>query len=127
MIRRPPRSTRTDTLLPYTTLFRSKLAATEWKRVLEDFDSKDLGERSLSPDVYAAIRHGRGGAQAVPGGVGAEAAGERVVIAASRTHILRMIGDYRHSTVATPLYRPVHTRGPTNGPGQHGKHYATPR
>src|SRR3546814_6621787 len=27
MIRRPPRSTRTDTLLPYTTLFRSGLAA----------------------------------------------------------------------------------------------------
>src|SRR3546814_1949314 len=29
MIRRPPRSTRTDTLFPYTTLFRSPLA---WKR-----------------------------------------------------------------------------------------------
>src|SRR3546814_19839591 len=27
MIRRPPRSTRTDTLLPYTTLFRSILVA----------------------------------------------------------------------------------------------------
>src|SRR3546814_7220342 len=27
MIRRPPRSTRTDTLFPYTTLFRSQLAA----------------------------------------------------------------------------------------------------
>src|SRR3546814_4194607 len=26
MIRRPPRSTRTDTLVPYTTLFRSNLA-----------------------------------------------------------------------------------------------------
>src|SRR3546814_12265920 len=26
MIRRPPRSTRTDTLLPYTTLFRSQVA-----------------------------------------------------------------------------------------------------
>src|SRR3546814_10508214 len=26
MIRRPPRSTRTDTLFPYTTLFRSKLS-----------------------------------------------------------------------------------------------------
>src|SRR3546814_3162805 len=26
MIRRPPRSTRTDTLFPYTTLFRSRLA-----------------------------------------------------------------------------------------------------
>src|SRR3546814_9312633 len=28
MIRRPPRSTRTDTLFPYTTLFRSKVIAT---------------------------------------------------------------------------------------------------
>src|SRR3546814_2606764 len=28
MIRRPPRSTRTDTLFPYTTLFRSRLSAT---------------------------------------------------------------------------------------------------
>src|SRR3546814_21099420 len=27
MIRRPPRSTRTDTLFPYTTLFRSNLSA----------------------------------------------------------------------------------------------------
>src|SRR3546814_16876986 len=29
MIRRPPRSTRTDTLFPYTTLFRSKAHLTE--------------------------------------------------------------------------------------------------
>src|SRR3546814_15509105 len=29
MIRRPPRSTRTDTLFPYTTLFRSRRAAIE--------------------------------------------------------------------------------------------------
>src|SRR3546814_11211591 len=29
MIRRPPRSTRTDTLFPYTTLFRSNDALTE--------------------------------------------------------------------------------------------------
>src|SRR3546814_16527290 len=41
MIRRPPRSTRTDTLFPYTTLFRSPgasiaLAATgEFRRVLQ--------------------------------------------------------------------------------------------
>src|SRR3546814_14554465 len=31
MIRRPPRSTRTDTLFPYTTLFRSKAAALHFK------------------------------------------------------------------------------------------------
>src|SRR3546814_7725896 len=32
MIRRPPRSTRTDTLFPYTTLFRSRRAASSWPR-----------------------------------------------------------------------------------------------
>src|SRR3546814_5295598 len=32
MIRRPPRSTRTDTLFPYTTLFRSRsMAAAGWR------------------------------------------------------------------------------------------------
>src|SRR3546814_2425453 len=39
MIRRPPRSTRTDTLFPYTTLFRSaRLAAPErpWPRQFGD-------------------------------------------------------------------------------------------
>src|SRR3546814_8967393 len=35
MIRRPPRSTRTDTLLPYTTLFRSG-AASPWLDRLQD-------------------------------------------------------------------------------------------
>src|SRR3546814_11070380 len=40
MIRRPPRSTRTDTLFPYTTLFRNSLAeigkvSAEMERVVE--------------------------------------------------------------------------------------------
>src|SRR3546814_12578263 len=30
MIRRPPRSTRTDTLFPYTTLFRSRYGSSAW-------------------------------------------------------------------------------------------------
>src|SRR3546814_16905644 len=33
MIRRPPRSTRTDTLFPYTTLFRS--GSEEFRRIVE--------------------------------------------------------------------------------------------
>src|SRR3546814_13422446 len=33
MIRRPPRSTRTDTLFPYTTLFRSRFVTTPGKVV----------------------------------------------------------------------------------------------
>src|SRR3546814_3273151 len=35
MILRPPRSTRTDTLFPYTTLFRS--GESHWRRVAEMF------------------------------------------------------------------------------------------
>src|SRR3546814_15826589 len=31
MVRRPPRSTRTDTLFPYTTLFRSPLCIPYWE------------------------------------------------------------------------------------------------
>src|SRR3546814_11915258 len=34
MIRRPPRSTRTDTLFPYTTLFRSRLGGDEFGVIL---------------------------------------------------------------------------------------------
>src|SRR3546814_15939031 len=34
MRRRPPRSTRTDTLFPYTTLFRSK-----WRQLVKKFSS----------------------------------------------------------------------------------------
>src|SRR3546814_9497738 len=41
MIRRPPRSTRTDTLFPYTTLFRSLLGVAELKR--------DLVQRAATP------------------------------------------------------------------------------
>src|SRR3546814_10781768 len=45
MIRRPPRSTRTDTLVPYTTLFRSRLAheAGQFGRCL------DVCSRKASP------------------------------------------------------------------------------
>src|SRR3546814_8257061 len=48
MIRRPPRSTRTDTLFPYTTLFRSLplLAAA----------SQGVGVVNLYPGVDAAVR-----------------------------------------------------------------------
>src|SRR3546814_5213843 len=44
MIRRPPRSTRTDTLFPYTTLFRSRLAAAEGRA---DRDAGAVADRAL--------------------------------------------------------------------------------
>src|SRR3546814_9983197 len=45
MIRRPPRSTRTDTLFPYTTLFRS-LDVTQHRFVAEIFLGEIVGRQS---------------------------------------------------------------------------------
>src|SRR3546814_13055040 len=40
MIRRPPRSTRTDTLFPYSTLFRSKAAVLGFEGTASDGDGE---------------------------------------------------------------------------------------
>src|SRR3546814_8085152 len=47
MIRRPPRSTRTDTLFPYTTLFRSNLIPT----------ARELTEQGVRSHVRKSDRH----------------------------------------------------------------------
>src|SRR3546814_6542141 len=44
MIRRPPRSTRTDTLFPYTTLFRSRLLLTGYSDLNAIIASINEGE-----------------------------------------------------------------------------------
>src|SRR3546814_3864382 len=63
MIRRPPRSTRTDTLFPYTTLFRS-LGVAELERIFrrgggeEDFVQaavEELGEALLRADAVVMV------------------------------------------------------------------------
>src|SRR3546814_20422673 len=57
MIRRPPRSTLTDTLFPYTTLFRSSLAKIQTllpqKRSIPSRDAMDPGYRRLRYCRYA--------------------------------------------------------------------------
>src|SRR3546814_6992789 len=63
MIRRPPRSTRTDTLFPYTTLFRSGLALPD---AAADAAAAIGGERDEERDVErwflrGADRQGDGG------------------------------------------------------------------
>src|SRR3546814_4844695 len=47
MIRRPPRSTRTDTLFPYTTLFRSHVA----QRVGDDYRLRHLRDDADGVDL----------------------------------------------------------------------------
>src|SRR3546814_3293808 len=59
MIRRPPRSTRTDTLFPYTTLFRSRRSRPVRKSGMgmssagggHDFDSDDFGSYRPLSDI----------------------------------------------------------------------------
>src|SRR3546814_12768285 len=58
MIRRPPRSTRTDTLFPYTTLFRSPLARTVsdialFLSITQGPDERDI--QSLKPALDVKI------------------------------------------------------------------------
>src|SRR3546814_1935672 len=59
MIRRPPRSTRTDTLFPYTTLFRSESdlwhQADEYRRQ-RPFHGQPAGDRTA--DRESRRRHG---------------------------------------------------------------------
>src|SRR3546814_6025423 len=73
MIRRPPRSTRTDTLFPYTTLFRSVGTAREQltlRAIINDVfwitgprwtraQGKDHDYEAIAPPRNAALRHRR--------------------------------------------------------------------
>src|SRR3546814_18477955 len=61
MIRRPPRSTRTDTLFPYTTLFRSaptRPASREARKISAAAPAASAGERA-KPAHRHARRSGR--------------------------------------------------------------------
>src|SRR3546814_12107396 len=60
MIRRPPRSTRTDTLFPYTTLFRSDvcLAGDAAFAALRGRPGSDCGNRSGLPQARPAQPQG---------------------------------------------------------------------
>src|SRR3546814_20903078 len=55
MIRRPPRSTRTDTLFPYTTLFRSPILQVE-RRCHDDAGRVRHGLTRVAVDLHQAVR-----------------------------------------------------------------------
>src|SRR3546814_8156415 len=68
MIRRPPRSTRTDTLFPYTTLFRSILGVFSiphhkptGKLLMTLPHPTDSSETTLTQELFNAIRYYLGG------------------------------------------------------------------
>src|SRR3546814_5660792 len=97
MIRRPPRSTRTDTLFPYTTLFRSTVGC--------DAQDVDVAGRDLVaaapavPFVDGAVeRH----AQQAPGRTDPEAA-------------VRILGEREHARVAQAFAHLVAEGGDLTG------------
>src|SRR3546814_21128801 len=91
MIRRPPRSTRTDTPVPSTTLFRSGARIGVGAREANDSRSS-LGEADdVSPIVGDSRGDGKGAAtilldtdQPSPGSAGEEPAGDRLIVGQHR-------------------------------------------
>src|SRR3546814_5229135 len=55
MIRRPPRSTRTDTLFPYTTLFRSKEGDNIWQMPQGGIDAGETPEEAALRELHEEI------------------------------------------------------------------------
>src|SRR3546814_4342458 len=56
MIRRPPRSTLTDTLFPYSTLFRSRAALRGDRGAFERVE-RDVDLRAAAADLLADVEH----------------------------------------------------------------------
>src|SRR3546814_4499648 len=101
MIRRPPRSTRTDTLFPYTTLFRSEIGDGEM--------ALRLGLATLLGALLGVDRELRGYAAGI------------------RTHSLVALSACVASMSALMLYHGLHAEGSQADPlrviqGQIGRH-----
>src|SRR3546814_4448890 len=100
MIRRPPRSTRTDTLFPYTTLFRSRRRRSEPRRgrlgdtpAHQALRALDLAGRGA--DGTGRLRHRAG--QALPCQAGAASSregtgGSRMTTTSRRPRLAVVIG-----------------------------------
>src|SRR3546814_18258144 len=99
MIRRPPRSTRTDTLFPYTTLFRSQASGVDGSIV----------KRPVAPRVrwLAAVALLSGGAQAQAADAtpATDAAG---VSTAKPDGVLAVVPALANSPTARPIVAAFH-------------------
>src|SRR3546814_15666722 len=95
MIRRPPRSTRTDTLFPYTTLFRSGQLQDLTRLRKHRPHLAEIAERRgpfemrgdiVGIDLERAVEPGQGGAKAVLAARELAAKGERRDILCTEAH-----------------------------------------
>lgn len=92
----------------------------EWKRVLEDFEAKDPSERAITPDIWDAIRHHKGGSLDLKGGVPSSLPDrtdpqwqdQPTILSASRAHVLQVLADYRKFSSEEQLRRIAGNAGP---------------
>src|SRR3546814_14962701 len=99
MIRRPPRSTRTDTLFPYTTLFQS--AFRDGEHAAKLFNLEEVGfiySRLTNPTVWALQNR----VAALEGGAGAVACSSGH--AAQIMSLFPLMAPGRNVVVSTRLY-----------------------
>src|SRR3546814_15820958 len=66
MLRRPPRSTRTDTLFPYTTLCRSAMEAALLPQVLDTFDEISKTWKKITKVQEKRLSHLQRGEKILP-------------------------------------------------------------
>src|SRR3546814_2566866 len=100
MIRRPPRSTRTDTLFPYTTLFRSSQEVAARRVVAVDRRADEIVAARIA-DVLRHVGHQRAdvdharGLRVVSGRYGRNAALRRAIAGPHEGQILEVGAEVR--------------------------------
>src|SRR3546814_19681619 len=126
MIRRPPRSTRTDTLFPYTTLFRSIVDRAQFQRnIVEPFARDAIGEAldHLGLDILRQHAHTRPDAGGETDGViavaGADVGDGPVKAASGRVHDVIYLVAPVAAVPARPFGRNELSK-PTAGVGESG-------
>src|SRR3546814_1939681 len=113
MIRRPPRSTRTDTLFPYTTLFRSqkRLEMLFGVRTLDGFGAFTRGEVAAMGAIAAYLDHvGTGGAVFLQPPLRVSASGRMAIDAATREslELVRTMAGTREGDRKSTRLNPSH-------------------
>src|SRR3546814_19266455 len=127
MMWRPPRSTRTDTLVPYTTLFRSRAAVAAAARVISFAETAVAAEAARAAasaagerDTVAAVEAQRDGSAVVCGDFDRSAlpvaaiaaigcAGEER--AANTAHRAAVAADHAPPQIASPRWPALVRRG----------------
>src|SRR3546814_16074897 len=104
MIRRPPRSTRTDTLFPYTTLFRSRDRAAPRMAERRRVQPRKHGARHRSLWTQAAHRHPRRGKRRI----GARRRGTGAAVGGAAAALVLILA---RRSPPRPLHPPAPGRG----------------